>query len=256
MPFRVDERAGRIQVNRAIFAAQFEEHQFGAVVQLHAEPVPANLIRAELFGEPFVVHPGAASHGRRVHGTGYLEEREGHIVRRVPAALGFLTEAVLAFDDERLFGFEAQMKAEVFGCGIQSSAFRPTTRPTSFRSRRAKNRSSRRRYRDRADSDVPHSGSASRRDPCARHGRGTDHERPRRLLRRRPYVDPDGRRPARSHTVYPPHRTHCRCNTTIRCESLRVRSDRGETGRGSQGRPGASPHRLREPEGCTRQELP
>ena len=44
---------------RAVLAAQFEQHQFRLIVELNAEPVPSDLIRGELFGEPFVIHPGA-----------------------------------------------------------------------------------------------------------------------------------------------------------------------------------------------------
>ena len=49
----------------AVGVAQLEEHQFGAGVELHAEPVPALLIGFQLVGEPLVVHPRGAGDGAR-----------------------------------------------------------------------------------------------------------------------------------------------------------------------------------------------
>ncbi len=63
LALRVDEGAGGVRIDGSVFAAQFEEHEFGAVVELDAEPVPAGLIGSELFGEPFVIHPCGAVDG-------------------------------------------------------------------------------------------------------------------------------------------------------------------------------------------------
>ena len=61
MPFAVDIGACGMGIDTAVFFTQLKQHQFCLIVQLDAEPVPADLIIAKLMRKPFVIHPGRAS---------------------------------------------------------------------------------------------------------------------------------------------------------------------------------------------------
>jgi hypothetical protein len=49
----------------AVAAAQAKRHQRAAVVEVHADPVPADGVGGEQRVAPFVVEPGAAGHRHR-----------------------------------------------------------------------------------------------------------------------------------------------------------------------------------------------
>ena len=80
----VDICAGRVGIDAAVSSTEPEEHQLRLVVQLHAQPVPADLVFRKLVGEPFVIHPRHAGHGVLravdVKLARYIEPRERDIV--------------------------------------------------------------------------------------------------------------------------------------------------------------------------------
>src|SRR5438105_8367048 len=49
--------ATRICIDRTVFAAHEIEHQFGLVIELNAEPIPTDLIFAQLVAAELVIHP-------------------------------------------------------------------------------------------------------------------------------------------------------------------------------------------------------
>src|ERR1019366_2395825 len=51
---------GREGIGGAVFTSQPEEHDFRAIVQLQAEPIPSGLIRFELMREKLMIHPTGA----------------------------------------------------------------------------------------------------------------------------------------------------------------------------------------------------
>src|SRR5580704_11235603 len=105
-------------IDRAVFAANAEEHQLGVVVELHAEPIPADLIAFQLVREKFVVHPGeagdfdgfAAQSDRSIR----REAREGDVVRCVAGTRGLLADAVLALNHGRLLGLHGESQFELW----------------------------------------------------------------------------------------------------------------------------------------------
>src|ERR1700736_1448597 len=98
--------AGRIRVDRAIAPSNTKEHQFRPVVELHAEPVPSNLIVLQLVGEELMVHPGEAGYlqglASKYDAAVRGEPGERNIVRRASRSLSFLANAILAVDYGRL----------------------------------------------------------------------------------------------------------------------------------------------------------
>src|SRR3954471_16898575 len=112
-----------MRIGLAIFTTEFEQHQFGPVIQLNAEPVPTRLIAGELLGEPFVIHPSAALDQRRVDGPRNLETRKRNVMRSSSTALGLLAHTVLALDHYRFRGPEFQMESEVAGECIEPLLF-------------------------------------------------------------------------------------------------------------------------------------
>src|ERR1017187_4696644 len=114
-PIGSDVGARRIGVGRAVGVAQLEQHQFRAGIQLGAEPIPALLSGFQLVGEPFVVHPGRSRDLDAVQGAGYIEAREGDVVRCLARDGGLLADAVLSVNHRRRARNEAQREANLFG---------------------------------------------------------------------------------------------------------------------------------------------
>ena len=116
----VPEEYGSIEPS---LLAQFEEHQLGVVVQLNAEPVPADLIGGQLFGEPLVVHPGPTRYRLAVYVSRYGEQRKRDIVGGPSLPFGLLADPVLALDHEGLFRLQLQVKSEVLRHGVEGLGF-------------------------------------------------------------------------------------------------------------------------------------
>jgi len=93
------------------------------IFELNAEPVPANLIRRQLFGEPFVIHPGRTGYRMRVDRSRYGETRERHVVRSAACARGFLAHTFLTVNYERFLRRELQVKSEVRCERVQRLSF-------------------------------------------------------------------------------------------------------------------------------------
>ena len=58
----IDERSVRHRVDRAVIESHLIKHHVGSVRELHAKPIPPNLVRSELIGCPLVIEPARAGH--------------------------------------------------------------------------------------------------------------------------------------------------------------------------------------------------
>jgi hypothetical protein len=120
----VDVSSGGIWINRAILAPDMEEHQFRIVVQLKAEPIPADLLCFQLVGDKFVVHPGGS---RYPIGLPSYEQtarrnqaRQRNVVRRVPTSRCLLAHPILSVDYGRLTRMKLQRKRKPIVIGLQN----------------------------------------------------------------------------------------------------------------------------------------
>ena len=103
----VDVGARGEWIERAILPANMKEHQFRAVLELEAEPIPADLVGFELMSEEFVIHPGETRNFEAFtvyfEGSGGRQAGQRNVVGGVACSFGFLADAVFALDDGRLF---------------------------------------------------------------------------------------------------------------------------------------------------------
>ena len=121
--FRIHVSAGRVRIDGPVLASNPEQHQFGPVVELQTEPIPAHLIRLQLVGEELMVHPTQAVDRVLLaiqcqHAMGD-QSRQRNIVRRPPRALRLLAHAVDAVNHWRLHRLQAQFEREVVRYGPQ-----------------------------------------------------------------------------------------------------------------------------------------
>src|SRR5262245_40203950 len=98
----VDVGARGKRIDASVLAPKVKQHQLAAVVQLRAEPVPADLVRRELVGEEFMVHPGQPGNGVALafepEGAGSAEPRLREVVGSPPGPCRFLADPVLPMD--------------------------------------------------------------------------------------------------------------------------------------------------------------
>src|SRR6266436_284104 len=120
---RIHERSRRIGIDRTVFAANVEQHQFAVVLELDAHPVPSHLIGLELVREKFMVHPRRAYHlklsAAQLDFALSIQPRERNVMRRVSRPFGFLADAVLSVRDWRLCRSQREMQCKALVDGLQ-----------------------------------------------------------------------------------------------------------------------------------------
>src|SRR3990170_5849406 len=91
----MDQRAARTGVDGAVLAPDEIEHQLDIVIELDAEPIPADLIFRQLVAAEFMIHPTLSPDSLRLSAdlelALRLEAREGIIMSGPAFALSFLT---------------------------------------------------------------------------------------------------------------------------------------------------------------------
>src|SRR5689334_9878538 len=97
-PIAVYQSAARVGIDRTVLSAHEIEHDFGIVVELKTEPIPADLIRAELIAAELVIHPAQPAHFfcsavNRQFALG-SQARQRIIIGSPPSAFRLLTQAV------------------------------------------------------------------------------------------------------------------------------------------------------------------
>src|SRR5258708_40235400 len=111
---RIHERARRIGIDRTVFAANVEQHQFAVVLELDAHPVPSHLIGLEVVREKFMVHPSRASHfeilASKLDFSPWIHSCQRYVARRATRPFGFLADAVRPMNHWRLCGLEGEVK--------------------------------------------------------------------------------------------------------------------------------------------------
>ena len=104
---RRDPGSARRRIGVAVGESHSVEHQLGAVLPLHANPIPPDVSRSELARRPFVVEPARSSDlvlcFAERYFTARFEARKGIIVRRSRSIGGLLADTILSMDG-RLLG--------------------------------------------------------------------------------------------------------------------------------------------------------
>src|SRR3974390_1090038 len=117
MALRIHESARRERIGRTVFLAHPVQHQFGAIIQLRADPIPTRLVRRQLLGEKLMIHPGQSRHAVRLP-SNYdcscrLQSCQGNIMRGMSRSSRFLADSILTVDDGRLLWIQKQRKREL-----------------------------------------------------------------------------------------------------------------------------------------------
>src|SRR5918992_3579336 len=102
----IDERAAGIWIDRSVFVPNQIEHEFGVIIEVDAEPIPPDLVFAQLIAAELVVHPRYTTDiflfaVNRQLAFG-LHAGQRIIIRRSSLALCFLAMPIISVKGRRL----------------------------------------------------------------------------------------------------------------------------------------------------------
>src|SRR4051794_28770088 len=103
---RVNQRAAGIRIERAVLPPHEIKHELDVTVELHAEPVPADLIVRKLIAAELVIHPALPRERFAIPGDLDLsfgfEPCERIIIGRTSGPFTLLAEPLIAVKNRRL----------------------------------------------------------------------------------------------------------------------------------------------------------
>src|SRR5881397_357483 len=122
-PVWEDQRSARRRVRGTISSAEAVEHQLVPVVELHAEPIPSDLIFRELCGAELMIHPTQSCDclGLSIERdcAGRRQPGQRIVMGGLPRRGSLSADSPIAMDDRWLLRGQNEVNREVLGRSLE-----------------------------------------------------------------------------------------------------------------------------------------